>query len=210
MLTFAAAWISAFVCYYVNGKIVGCRLGWLTPTNVSYITRTRATTAVIGERKVIPTNACGSEAVFCWINIICLSIKWAKLGMTFQHWNIMIRVMHFWELRCCFIGERLASSISLLASWVIKVRRFIPQYFGYEEDNSLFIGLEGKPQWDVKFLLMQARFVWHSPCEVKLSQHYPPPVWCWGFVAALAFMTQTIQRNGTFNRNGSWVLYNEK
>lgn len=36
----------------VNGKIVGRRLGWLTPT--SYITRTRATTAVIGERKVTP------------------------------------------------------------------------------------------------------------------------------------------------------------
>lgn len=90
------------------------RLGWLTPT--SYITRTRATTAVIGERKVIPTNVCASEAVFCWIYIICLSIKWAKLGITLQRWNIMICVMHFWELRCCFIGERLASSISLLAS----------------------------------------------------------------------------------------------
>lgn len=142
MLTFAAAWI--LICSYVNGKIVGRRLGWLTPT--SYITRTRATTAVIGERKVIPTNACASEAVFCWIYIVRLSIKWAKLGITLQRWNIMICVMHFWELRCCFIGERLASSISLLASWVIKVRRFIPQYFGYEEDNSLYIGLEGKPQ----------------------------------------------------------------
>lgn len=54
---FAGAWTWALICLYVNGKIVGRRLGWLTPT--SYITRTRATTAVIGERKVIPpTQMC--------------------------------------------------------------------------------------------------------------------------------------------------------
>ena len=186
-------------------KIVGRSLGWLTPT--SYISRTRATTAVIGERKVIPppppSNAWASEAVFCWIYIICLSIKWAKLGITLQRWNIMLCVMHFWELWCCFIGERLASSISLLASWVIKVRRFIPQYFGHEEDNSLFIGLEGKTRCDVWLFFMRAGCVWRSPCEVKLSQHYPPPVWCWGFVAALALMTQTIQWNRTF----SWTVH---
>lgn len=175
MLTFAAAWIWALICSHVNGKIVGRRLGWLTPT--SYITRTRATTAVIGERKVILPNVCAREAVFCWIYSICLSIKWAKLGITIQRWNTMICGMHFWELRCCFIGERLASSVSLLASWVIKVRRFIPQYFGHEEDNSLLIGLEGKSQREVCF---SCKLDLVSPFEVKLSQHYPPPVWCWG------------------------------
>lgn len=85
-----------FIRFMVKKIIfVGGRLGWLTATNVSSITRTRATTAVIGERKVIPANACATEAVFCWIYIICLPIKWAKLGITLQRWNIMICVMHF-------------------------------------------------------------------------------------------------------------------
>lgn len=71
-----------------------------------------------------PENACTSEAVPSWIYLLCLSIKWAKLGVSAQRWDIMIWNMHLWELRCCFIGERLASSISLLASCLIKVRRF--------------------------------------------------------------------------------------
>lgn len=33
VLTFAAAWTLAFISLYVNGKIVGHRLGWLTATS---------------------------------------------------------------------------------------------------------------------------------------------------------------------------------
>lgn len=140
-----------------------------------------------------------SGAVFLRICIVWLSVKWAKLGITLQRWDIMICVLHLWELRCCFTGERLASSFSLLASWVIKVRRFIPQYFGHEEDNSVSIGLEGKPQSDVLLSFMQARCLFRCARLAEGSRTN---------VIGFHDLDYSTERN--LRRRASWVLCDHK